>query len=319
VVPNANLLSQNIVVLGKRTGQPMQHRIWVYFNVDFHYAPSLVIEAVHDALVTSPIDGVADDPKPSVVCVDFANNREGFARYAVRYWLSDLANDDPTSSRVRSRIYAALQRAGIPLARPIAAILRPEEDPVERQRRLKQERLQAIERIELFRSLTPAERDFVAEHLTHAPFAAGEICTQQGAVAHWLYVLSVGKVEIRRRLEPSENAAGKALSRGIAVIDAPDFFGEMGLMTGEPRTADVVAITDVECFRFDKSALQQILAERPEVAAEFSKTLARRRVELTAALEGLDADARRVRTESEETRILDRIQQFFGLTRTTKV
>jgi CRP-like cAMP-binding protein len=93
----------------------------------------------------------------------------------------------------------------------------------------------------------------------------------------------------------------------------------MGLMTGEPRTADVVAITDVECYRLDKEGLQRILKERPEVAEQFSKTLARRRVELETVLEGLDAEAGRARIQNEQTRILDRIQEFFGLARTTIV
>src|SRR5579884_4530464 len=68
VVPNANLLAQNIVILGKRTGKPVQHRMWVYFNVDFRFAPSQVIDVVREALWTAPIEGVADDPKPSVIC-----------------------------------------------------------------------------------------------------------------------------------------------------------------------------------------------------------------------------------------------------------
>jgi CRP-like cAMP-binding protein len=90
-------------------------------------------------------------------------------------------------------------------------------------------------------------------------------------------------------------------------------------MTGEPRTADVVAITDVECYRLDKAGLQRILEERPEVAEQFSNTLAKRRVDLTAALEGLDAEAGRLRIQTEQKRILDRIQEFFGLARTTKI
>jgi len=61
----------------------------------------------------------------------------------------------------------------------------------------------------------------------------------------------------------------------------------------------------------------QFLEERPEVAAEFSRTLALRRVDLTMVLEGLDAEAKRARVATEETRILDRIQEFFGLARTT--
>ena len=63
--------------------------------------------------------GVAPDPPPNCVCMDFTkDNRESFATYAVRYWLTDLAADDPTNSRVRARIYTALRRAEIPLALP---------------------------------------------------------------------------------------------------------------------------------------------------------------------------------------------------------
>jgi CRP-like cAMP-binding protein len=103
----------------------------------------------------------------------------------------------------------------------------------------------------------------------------------------------------------------------VATIEGPNFFGEFGLMTGEPRTADVVAMTDLECYRLDKVGLQRVLEERPEAAEEFSRTLARRRVELMTAAEGLDAQARKDRMHTEETRILERIQDFFGLERTT--
>jgi small-conductance mechanosensitive channel len=314
VVPNANLLAQNILILGKRTGKPLQHRMWVYFNVDFRFSPARVIEAVTEALCAAPIEGVADDPKPNVVCMDFAKDgRDSFGYYAVRYWLTDLAVDDPTNSRVRTRVHAALKRAGIPLARPAQTLfVRAEEDEQARETRHKAQRLRALEQVELFHALTSEEREFVAAHLRYAPFTAGETCTKQGAVAHWLYVLGAGKVEVRRHTEDG------TLVKTVATIQAPDFFGEFGLMTGEPRTADVVALTDVECYRLDKTGLQRVLEERPEAAEHFSKTLARRRVELTGVAEGLDAEARRARTATEENRILDKIQEFFGLERTTK-
>jgi small-conductance mechanosensitive channel/CRP-like cAMP-binding protein len=314
VVPNANLLAQNIIILGKRTGKPIQHRMWVYFNVDFRYAPSHVIDVVRDALSATPIEGVAEDPKPSVICYDFAKDgRDSFAYYAARYWLTDLAADDPTSSRVRTRIYTALKRAGIPLARPVQTLfVNAEEDDLHREARHKVTRLHAIENVDLFRALTPEEKEFVAQHLTYAPFTAGETCTRQGADAHWLYVLCAGKVEVRR------HAADSPIAKTLAAIEAPGFFGEMGLMTGEKRTADVVAVTDVECYRLDKPGLQRILEERPEVAEQFSKTLAKRRVDLFLAAEGLDAEARRAKMAIEESRILDSIQNFFGLARTSR-
>lgn len=314
VVPNSNLLAQNIIILGKRTGNPVQHRMWVYFNVDFRYSPTRVIEVVQEALRAAPIEGVAGDPPPNVICYDFAkDNRDSFGYYAVRYWLTDLPNDDPTNSRIRTRVYAALKRAGIPLARPVQTLfLQPEEDDAHYQTRHKERRIHAIESVDLFHSLTPAERSFMADHLRYAPFAIGETCTKQGAVAHWLYILTSGKVEVRRHAE------GEAQSTMLATIEAPGIFGEMGLMAGEPRAADVVAVTDVECYRLDKPGLQRILEERPEIAEQFSKTIAKRRKGLFAAAAEIDQEARRMRMEADEGRILDKIQEFFGLARTSR-
>jgi CRP-like cAMP-binding protein len=130
--------------------------------------------------------------------------------------------------------------------------------------------------------------------------------TRQGAVAHWLYILASGKGEVRVSAEDGSTKA-------VATIDAPGFFGEMGLMTGEPRFASVVALADAECYRLEKAGFEKILRDRPTIAHGISELLAKRRVELLAIREGLDDAARSAREKSEQERILGRIQTFFGL------
>ncbi len=313
IVPNASLLAQNIVILGKRTGMPLQHRMWVYFNVDFRFPPSQVIEAVQSALWASPIEGVAADPRPSVICFDFAREgRDSFASYAVRYWLIDLPNDDPTSSRIRTRIFGALRRAGIPLARPTQTLfIAPDEDDSARADRHKKRRIAAVQPVELFHSMTPEERDYVADHLHYAPFTAGETVTKQGSQAHFLYILCTGEVEVRRHGDESQ--AVKVVAR----IHAPGFFGEMGLLTGEPRGADVVALTDIECYRLDKDGLERILHDRPELAEQLSHMVAKRQIEMGSIREDMDAQARASSMVTAQGHILDKIQSFFGLARTS--
>jgi len=88
----------------------------------------------------------------------------------------------------------------------------------------------------------------------------------------------------------------------------------MGLMTGEPRQATVIAATDVDCYRLDKEAFHQIILGRKEIAKEISELLAQRDVELSAAREHLDAAAKENRMAAERTRMLSTIQSFFGLT-----
>jgi CRP-like cAMP-binding protein len=161
--------------------------------------------------------------------------------------------------------------------------------------------------MDIFRILTDEERRFLASHLRYAPFTNGETMTRQGAVAHWLYILTSGKAEVRTHGDTGKKGAL------VAVIEAPGFFGEMGMMTGAPRSADVIAITDVECYRLDKEGFQKIVKDRPEILDEISKTLATRRVDLVTVQEGLDEGAKSVRQASEQAAILMRVRSFFAL------
>jgi small-conductance mechanosensitive channel/CRP-like cAMP-binding protein len=316
IVPNAQLLSSSITILGKREGRSVPQRYWVWFNVDFRFPPTKVIKTVTDALHAAPIQGVAADPLPNCVCMDFTkDNRESFATYAVRYWLTDLAADDPTNSRVRARIYTALRRAGIPLALPANTTwiqIDDEERQTKKAAREVGNRFRVLRDLPLFRSLTDEEVHTLAEGLSDVIYTAGEVCTRQGAAAHWLYILTAGTVEVRTTIDPDGPLGPAPLStKVVGQISAPEVFGEMGLMTGQSRTADVVAVTDVDCYRLDKRTFERVLLARPEIATELSDRLAKRRVELIAVRDGLDEDAKIARHSMERDEILGAIRSFF--------
>jgi len=309
IVPNNQLLVQTIKILGRREGQPVQHRMWVYFNVDHRFRPRDVIRVVDEALQSAPFTGVAAEPKPHAICHDFAkDNRDSVAYYAVRYWLSDLARDDPASSAVRERIYAALQRAQIPLALPGSAIFltRDDEQKSERKRmRALDEHRQALQGVPLFSNLSDDELIRLAEGAKRAPFDPGEVITRQGGKADWLYVLTRGEVDVFVTPE-------RGPERRVASLGAPAFFGEMALATGSTREATVVARGLVECLRVDKDDFRAVLKARPELARVLSEVLAGRRVELEAAKE-LDEEAKSQRIAQESSRILASLKSFFAL------
>ena len=119
-------------------------------------------------------------------------------------------------------------------------------------------------------------------------------------------MLTKGEVEIRIR---GEGGVEKLVTR----MGAPNVFGEMGVMTGERRTASVIAATEVECYRIDKEVFKMVLRNRPEMVEVISQVMAKRRVELAAVREGLDAEARKRRVTEERNQLLSSIQSFFGL------
>jgi small-conductance mechanosensitive channel/CRP-like cAMP-binding protein len=309
VIPNSELMKERFTILGRRIGEPLQWRRWIRFSASFDVAPRRVIQAVEDALSRARIPGVAAEPPPNCVLMNLDGST---MEYAVRYWLADLAADDPTDSAVRERLFAAFRRAGLDFAfdEQVVHIVQSGEAEAERQRRRDlEQRIGILRRIELFAGFSDAEREALAGHLVHAPFVAGDTLTRQGDVAHWLYLVVSGDVEVVLD-------AGNGQSRGLGTIRggaAGAFFGEMGLLTGAPRTASVVALNDVECYRLDKEGFEQVLKARPAIAEELSTLMARRRADLAAVQEELGEAARTRLLDESRGELLARIRRFFNL------
>jgi CRP-like cAMP-binding protein len=165
-------------------------------------------------------------------------------------------------------------------------------------------RLDMLRQVDLFAVLSEDEMNEIAERLQYAPFARGDIITKQGNVAHWLYMIMFGEVEVR--YEPPQGAP-----QLISSLRAGQFFGEMALLTGEARSATVVARTDVECYRLDGKSFQGLLLRRPEIAEGIARIIAARRPDLDKVRE---AHATQPGAASaEQFDILARIRRFFGL------
>jgi len=132
--------------------------------------------------------------------------------------------------------------------------------------------------------------------------------TQQGDVAHWLYVLTAGEAHAVLEEDGQRRVVGTITAGG------PDsFFGEMGMLTGAPRTVSVIAHTDADCYRLDKTGFEEILRARPAIAEGISEVVARRRADLTAAQQKLDESARQRLLAANRHEFLGRIRRFFAL------
>lgn len=304
ILPNSAVTKAQVVVLGKREGQPVQVRRWLYLQVDFKHPPTEVIRIVDAALQGGPIDRVAREPKPNCVLMEF---KESAAYYGVRYWLKDLSATDSTDSIIRTRVFFALQRAGIDLALPNRAVQMQVLDEAARERaatRERESRVAALRRFDLFSMLNEDELTRLVPYLSHAPFARAEVMTRQGAEANWLYLLVRGSARVELALPDGD-------AKVVARLTAPDYFGEIALLTGERRSASVFAESDCACWRLDRDEFKAVVQARPEIASELSRILALRRQSLAQA----ESEGGAPRSlASEQAAILAKITRFFGLT-----
>ncbi|HEX4352761.1 MAG TPA: mechanosensitive ion channel family protein, partial [Polyangiales bacterium] len=301
IIPNSLLTRSQVTVLGRRTGQPRRLRRPLRFNIDFRFPPARVIDTVLKALRDHAIDHIASDPMPDCVLLELGDSS---ARYELRYWLNDLSKQTQTDSTVWTRIYYALRRADIPLSMPATAVFVTQDSPERQKSQLDEDRGRrafALSRIGLFRDLSDAERAELAAGLTYAPFGRGEVLTRAGAEAHHLYVLVNGTVSVRAQEGQTEHE--------VAQLNAGEFFGEMSLLTGAPRSATVVALTEVECYRLGADAFRRLLEQRADLAERVAGALAERRRGLLATREKL-SDGRAL-AEISQRDMLDKIRSFF--------
>jgi small-conductance mechanosensitive channel/CRP-like cAMP-binding protein len=301
VIPNGWLVKNRFTVIGSRNDARTRWRRWVWFNLDPAAVPGRVCQVLEEAVGNADIPNVVDEPAPSALLMEV---RDGLARYALRYWMSDPRPDDPTDSAVRVRALAALARHGIRL------VSTQEERLIIKENQARHAALQATElarrrlalgEVELFAALDDDERDLLARALVKAPFVQGDTITRQGAVAHWLYLIVAGEADVW-----SEHDGGRS---HVATLKPGSVFGEMGLMTGEPRRATITARTDVECYRLDKAAFEAILRARPDLAGDLSQVIARRQGELDSVRETAGSG----RPAAPQDAIRARIRSFFGL------
>ncbi len=107
----------------------------------------------------------------------------------------------------------------------------------------------------------------------------------------------------------SNNSNGERIR--VGQIEPGEFFGEMSLLTGEPRTASIVAGTDVVAHEITKDHMRTLLRKRPEVAETISKVVAHRRLLNTQTLANATAEEKIEQTENLAQQIMSKMKSFF--------
>ncbi|PIE36256.1 hypothetical protein CSA56_00790 [candidate division KSB3 bacterium] len=126
-----------------------------------------------------------------------------------------------------------------------------------------------LQQIPLFASLSKDARDFISRRLKEEIFLSGEVIVRQGDTGDSLFIITRGLVQVTKREKDGT-------SHELARLQNGDYFGEMSLLAGQPRMADITAITETTTFILFKEDIDAILQEYPTIAVHFSKVLSKR-------------------------------------------
>ena len=133
-------------------------------------------------------------------------------------------------------------------------------------RRKPEERVEVLSRVPLFECFDPADLRRVVDMSDEVQVAAGTVVVDQGDPGTHCYVIVDGTASVYVRGE------------FVASSGPGSLVGEMALVDHRPRTATVVADTDLDLLRFDSHAFTVLLDEMPK-ASEYIMTALRARLD----------------------------------------
>ncbi|HQZ82115.1 MAG TPA: mechanosensitive ion channel family protein [Pyrinomonadaceae bacterium] len=269
----------------------------VFFNTAYSYSPSRTSNVVREALRFT--ENISRKRHPVVRIRNFG---ESSIDWEAKYWIEDYTRHADTDALVRERIWYAFQREKIEFAFPTRTLVNqeaPADMPLEEKvtRRSVQ-----LARIPVFAPLSEAEIERLASTSKTRVYAAGESIVEQGAEGTSMFVITRGSVNVvLRRGQRTEI---------INSLGEDDFFGEMSLLTGQPRSATVVATSETEVLQIGKRALKPILENNEALVLAVSDRIQERLKKLSenevVVGELQEADAK-------STGMIRSIRKFFGL------
>ena len=233
-------------------------------------------------------------PAPEVMLLSFDASS---INYRAFFWIDNYERDEPALDQVRTAIYYAFQRHGIEIPYPIQVEYSQEPPPSNAAARVTAHE-QLLEEIELFATLPVEVRREIASSAAGVVYGSGEMIVLQGEPGQSMFLVLSGEASVV--LEPSQEE--------IARIKRGGYFGEMSVLTGEPRSATVLAVGDVAVMEIGADLFRRLATVHPEAIEKIGMTAMVRRAGLDQARNAASGAA-----AVATTTLLTRMKRFLRL------
>ncbi|MDI3309024.1 MAG: mechanosensitive ion channel family protein [Acetobacteraceae bacterium] len=290
-VPNGLIAANRLVNYGPAEGR---YRVALRVPLD----PALPPERARRILLAAALDAGRNIPglAPDVVLQEVA---EGAAIWMLRFHVPNYGKEAACRDAVATAVLRALQHVGLGIARPARDLHLERARPLPARPR----REALLRRIELFRGFPAEERAELEQAMRERLVRRGTIIVRQGEPGASLFVLAEGALDVKREREGAEVMLDRMVPG--------DVFGEMSLLTGQPRSATVSAATDAVVFEIAREDLDPILRRRPELAEGLAAIMASRQ-ERNAG-RGQDPSGPEAAEPAGREDLLGRLRAFFRL------
>jgi small-conductance mechanosensitive channel/CRP-like cAMP-binding protein len=296
-IPNDKIVEGNIINLSHPT--PV-YAMRLQVGADYNVPPNRVKDALRRAATNA--DGLLEDPPPKVFLRDFGDSA---IVYEVKFWINGHARYNDICDAIRTNIWYEFRRQKINIPFPMRTLqidrknAKAEPKPTESARAV-------LRKEPLFRCLTDAQIDALLKDADVNHFGRGEAVIEEGTDGDSMFILLRGTAQV------SVTKNGTKIR--VGVLRQGDCFGEMSLLTGEPRTATVRAEKDCEVIEISKPVMADLLRNSSECLGQLSELLAHRKLETEGLLrEAVLPETSAAKQREYSATFLTRLRSFFEL------
>lgn len=314
VIPNGKLGESTVTNLSRpEPTSRLELSVFLDFDVPAERALRVLHAAVHSSAGKA---GILENPAPTAQINGI--KPEG-VEYKIKYYqdprLAD-SNGTPVDvlkapSKAQHEVWKAvidqLQRAGLQPATPKQEILHapralelPETQSVD-------DRTALLGHVELFESLTMEERMQLGQQMRERLFPAGEAVIRSGDQGDSMFVLSEGLLEVKISVKEGQTP------QRVARLEAGMFFGEMSMLTGEPRSASVIAVTNVLVYEISKDVIAALIQSRPELTEMIAQTVTNRKLRNAEVVAKASTTTLAAEKKSMTAQLVGKMLSFLGL------
>jgi small-conductance mechanosensitive channel len=264
VIPH-KLISSEIIRNFTKPTPVHAERIQIGFS--YNDPPNLARQVLKSTALETK--GILLDPEPDVFTLAYEDSS---VSYEVKFFIRDYGDIEQIRERFMTRVWYAAKRNNLTIPFPIRTVYNFH-GPTSQQKGIAKKFSESLEAIPAYvplnreqQSVSPASSGISLQH-----FAAGEKVIRQGQVGNELYIIVAGQALMSTRGENGDDLELLSLRNG-------EFFGEMGLFSGEPSVVTISASNDLEVMKISAAVVNQMIDRQPSFAREIGQILEIRRL-----------------------------------------
>jgi len=302
VVPNSIMGEEKVINISRPS-------VWTRYQVEITIDYSVPVERARHILMASlqsatAKEGFSKNHAPKVLV---GKTGKRGVEYLLRYWIHPWHPLSPSTSRdlVLSAALQHLQTAGINPAYTKEEVYYEPLPAKHFQGHTVADKVALLSRISLYERLEEVELQRVAEEMERLQLSPGETLFRRNEEGSSLFILIEGLLNVQIDLK------GDGTEQTVGQLSPGDFFGEMSLLTGEPRSATIQAQTNVVVYEIYRPTIIRLIEERPEISESMSRAVAKRQMALEQARSQMaDSDAA-AKVHSITRQLMGKMKNFF--------